>query len=517
MHQVQLEALQYILGANSDLYTMLVKQAGASSTPKINELLLLRRFRDFTYVAAKNVLDEEIEQQAMAHLMKKNIQTEKEAWVSRIPPDPVDQDSLTRFIHACILNRDFCAISAYVEENMKKQFGSLLTAGNSMQGSGEAGAVGFKTPQNPAHAWQNTTPCSVEEKLQIVHKMAECILSNLVSFVNDPKATAWDHSNSSYMASIWAHYIVQLNAEAHLVFCGEITKHRNDEKYTAAVFCNMCKKNGKHYTPDHVQRWYHAQDEHNPDDTQLICDIYLFKSSSQASCYTYVMPTLCDKNKKVTIGKLRQIMNFCVTLVNLVDRDILKSIMPIDNVELCSICSIVSDLWSKSSEEQDWGIAQRMQEIPNCLAIRNACKELQKCLRMYVFLFHIGGEKNTGLLLQHLVDKNVFSVDDSIWKTFQSWVVNGCNNPQSREISAGIIQWGWADFVEFFNKSQDLDFVVSDPVMQEGEDSAAFMGSLLCGDECMYDLLQEESVWPQRDSPPTLPIFDSDSDSDLFI
>jgi len=517
MRKVQLEALKCIVGVNSDFYTMLITKAGASSTPIINELLILRHFGDFSSEAAKKVLNAVMEQEAIAHLKKKSIQTEREAWVSRIPSDPADQDALTRFIHVCILNRDFCTISAHVDASMKKQFASLLAAGNSAHGSGGAGAVGVETPQNPAHAWQNTTPCSVEEKLQIVHKMAGCILSTLPPFVNDPKTTAWDHSNSPYMASIWTHYIVQLNAEAHLVFCGEITKHRNDEKYTADIFCNMCGKNGKHYTPDYVQKWYHEQAEHNPDDTQMICDMYLFRSSSQTSCYTYVMPTLCDKNKKVTLGKLRQIINFCVTLVNLVDKDILQSVMPVENVELCSICSIVKDLWSKSGEEQDWGIAERMSEIPNCLAIRKACKELQKCLRMYVFLFHIQGAKNTGLLLQHLVDKNVFSVDDSIWKNFQSWVVHGSNNPQSREISAGIIQWAKADFVQFFNKSQALDFVVFDPVMQEDEDSAAFRESLLCGDECMHDLLQEESVWPQHDSPPALLSFDSDSDSDLFI
>ena len=76
---------------------------------------------------------------------------------------------------------------------------------------------------------------------------------------------------------------------------------------------------------------------------------------------------------------------------------------------------------------------------------------------------------------------------------------------------------GRGRLVDFFKKAQDLDFVVFDPVMPEGEDSAAFMGLLLCGDECMYDLLQEESVWPQHVNQPTIAIFDSDSDSDLFI
>jgi len=517
MDQVQLEALLYILGPTSELYTTLSLRAGASPTPKINELLLLRRFQEFTYEAAGKVLDADMQKQVMTHLRTENIRKERMDWVSRIPTDSTNQVSLAKFIQACILNRDFCMISGYVHEKMKAEFDGLLTAGNRTQGAGETGAVSSKTPQNPAHAWQNTTPCSLQEKLRIVHTMAKCIVSNLVSLVHDPKAKAWHKSNSSCMASIWAHYIVQLNAEAHLVFCGEITKHRNDEKYTAAVFCNMCKQSGKNYSPDHVQKWYHAQGEHNPDDTQMLCDIYLFKSSSQVSCYSYIMPTLCDKNKKVTIGKLRQIANFCVTLVNLVDKDILKSIMSIDNVELCSICSILRDLSHKSKEEQDAGIAARLHQIPNCLAIRNACKELQKCLRMYVFLFRMKGEQNTGLLLEHLANKNVFSVDDSIWKTFQSWVVHGSNNSQSREISAGIIQWGGADFVDFFKKAQDLDFVVFDPVLLEGEDSAAFMGSLVCGDECMYDLLEEESVWPQHGSQPTIAIFDSDSDSDLFI
>jgi len=272
----------------------------------------------------------------------------------------------------------------------------------------------------------------------------------------------WDTRVQTYKSAIWNRTVKQVNAEASLVFCGEIIKHKHSIKEAATVFCEQSTDiwDDVQYTTDNVIEWYRGESKTR--DMQMICDIYNFKSSTETKDYTYVAGLEYGKSTKVKLQNIRVVASYCSVMVERVSPEILQKLLHIDLNELKLTGLLYERIRDKTLELQDTYIERTKHLIPNCMRLHKACAEMEKTMRTYVFLNHIQGSDHTRTLVAHLMQTGIFSESDDVWSVFQDWVKQKALGNRSSQISAAILNWGGDPFVKFSHNAQIDGIIVLD-------------------------------------------------------
>jgi len=458
--------------------------------PQTEESVLLRCFRDYT-VEAMTTQPDTVRQKIQAHLHNDAVKMERLGWSREIIFKQDDDDEISQFVCSCILNRDFREISEYVEMKMNFTQGGGGVSGGGASGGGVSGGG---ASGGGASGGGSRRLNAGETDQRNVQMQADTIVTNLPEYMAIQKKAwwKWDKKTESFKSALWTRFIEQLNAEAHLVFCGEIIKHRYDASYTASVFCELHDDSlgDKAYSVDEVLTWYGSM-HHKPWDIQMICDIHNFKSSSEVNDYCYVMPFKYDPKEELTIEKMRVVVTYCAILVQNVDSARLPSIMKFDLAELCSIGAIYNNIYNESAHVQQLEIFRTQAETQNCLYIYNSCTELEKQARMYVFLNHFQSHHHTRALMSHLVKQGIFSMSENIWKTFQTWVIQGALGKQGCLLSAAIIEWGGESFALFCSTSQMHNMYVHNESTDMLEDASHLLDPAIFEEIFEANLLQD--------------------------
>jgi len=297
-----------------------------------------------------------------------------------------------------------------------------------------------------------------------LQEKAQIIVQYLPHFMVMPGKDWWKWNTrvETYKSAIWNRTVKQVNAEASLVFCGEIIKHKHNIKLAAAVFCEQSRDifEDPQYTIDNVIEWYHGKSKTR--DMRMICDIYNFKSSTQTNDYTYVASLEYGKSPKLKVQIIRVVASYCSVMVDRVDPGLLHKLLSIDLNELKVTGLLYERMHDQTPELQEVYIERTKHLIPNCMRLHKACAEMEKVLRTYVFLNHIQGPNHTRTLVVHLMQTGIFSENDDVWSVFQDWVTQKALGIRSNEISAAILNWAGTLFVRFSHNSQVDGVIVPD-------------------------------------------------------
>jgi len=222
---------------------------------------------------------------------------------------------LNKFVCLCILLRDFADIRTYVESKLKwepvaKQRKALdvLTVGAGGGGAGGGGGGGAGSSVVAVGSVVDG------ERVQAKATTMVCYLPHFMTIKGDDW-WKWDKRLETYKSAMWNRTVQQINAEASLVFCGEIIKHKHDMQKAATVFCQVSTdfEDAVQYTPERVLAWYRGEPQTR--DMRMICDMYNFKSSTKTSYYTHVAGLAYGKRPKVRVQIIRVVASYCSVMV----------------------------------------------------------------------------------------------------------------------------------------------------------------------------------------------------------
>jgi hypothetical protein len=103
----------------------------------------------------------------------------------------------------------------------------------------------------------------------------------------------------------------------------------------------------------------------------------------------------------------------------------------------------------KPVEQQQYEIETRMHRVSSCVHLHRACQEMERCLRMYVYMNHIQSINHTSAMISHLIYNKFFSASDDVYVILQRWVQHDHLSSKNSLLSAGILQWAGSGFTEF--------------------------------------------------------------------
>jgi len=148
--------------------------------------------------------------------------------------------------------------------------------------------------------------------------------------------------------------------------------------------------------------------------------------------------------------KLRVAVVFCSNLVYNVDTVLLQSIVPIDLAALKLLVMIYEKIHDKSVAQQQQVLVSVSRVTNYLVNLHHACSEMERFLRMYVYLHHLQSSNDTARLLELFVQGGFFSPRDGVCSLFRVWL---CNHKglasQDSAVSSAVIQWGGRNLALF--------------------------------------------------------------------
>ena len=442
MHKIIQDALRWIVGVHTKTFQVLTQNLRNSSHPRTEETLLLRYFHEYVLEACKAAAPGV----HLTHLNLPHIIVERQGWCKEIKK-VANEKILNKFVCLCILVRDFSDIRTYVESKLEwEPVAKQIRVSEAVLAGGGGGRVG-----SVAEA----------EKVEAKAGIIVCYIPNFMVIRGD-NWWKWDKRVETHKSAIWNRTVQQINAEAHLVFCGDIIRHKHDMQEAAAVFCRLSTdfEDCVQYTTEQVIAWY--RDERQTREMQMICDMYNFKSSTETSDYTHVAGLSYGDRAKLRVQIIRVVASYCSVMVQCVNPEFLTKLLHIDLDELKMTGMLYERIHDKTSELQEAYIHEARHCIPNCMRLHKACAEMEKMLRTYLFLHHTQGPDHTRTLVAHLMQTGIFSESDDVWCVFQSWVTQKALGIRSSQISAAILNWAGASFVRFAYSAQIDGIIVPD-------------------------------------------------------
>jgi len=481
MHKIIQDALRYIVGSRSITFQVLTHNIRAGSHPRTEERLLLGYFSAYV----KEACARDAGGIHAAHLNLPRILVERQGWCREIKK-VADASLLNKFVGLCILLRDFDDIRTFVESKLQYEAvapqrtvldmstacgggvavggGDVVVGGGSVAVGGGEGAAGVAGGKGGV---EGGTTMDADDEVEVLQGKAVVMVQSLPSFMAIKVVDwwKWDRHQETFKSSIWDRTVQQVNAEASLVFCGEIIQHKHDIGKTAIVFCEASTdcKNAVQYTPEQVMAWYYGKS--STDNMQMVCDMHNFKSSNTTSDYEYVCGLSYYSRPNVPVHIIRMVASYCSVMVERVDHVILRQLLRIDVDEVHNMRLMYEQIHDLTPKLQQEFIAKNQYLIPNCMRLNQVCAEMENMLRAFTSLHHRQDTENMRTTISHLIQKGIFSQHDDVWNVFRKWVVqDGLCIIRSSEISAAMIGWGGISFVRFACNAQADGVIASDDV-----------------------------------------------------
>jgi len=461
MHGMRFDILKWILGANSNVYKQLTLSPRDHGLPEIEESLLLRCFEDFAIEACQQQSEHN---QAIQnkHFDDPLVAGELQGWL-RYSQLLTGNDGMKRLIYICILVRDFVEICEYVEN---KWVVSIEVDRAAEAGSNDGGntAKGFAALN------------------ELVQRRAAVVFENIPHYREGDCDYKWSLRHETWKTAKWHHTIERVKTEARVIFCGEMIQQEHDATATAWTMCNFLTKvrGSLDYTARDVVKWY-GQDDlvKRTYNMKMVCDVYNYKSVTATTENVRVPPVPREQlTVDMTLEKLRVVVVFCSNLVFNVDESLLQKIVPIDLTALKLLVMIYDKIRDRSVAQQQQ-VLMSVSRVSHSLAIlHHGCSEMERCLRMYVYLNHLKSADHTARLLAILVTEGVFSARDDVCSLFRAWLCNHTGlASEDSAVSSAVIRWGGHNLALFCTRCnaylREHQEVVHEIVLIDQDDGCA--------------------------------------------
>jgi len=441
MHGPRLDILTWILGADSALFRQITMSSQSHALSEIEGSVLLRCFEKYALEACE---DQNVQgrPQPSRHFEDPVVSAECEAWRLQTRLQ-TGSDCLLRLICICMLVRDFDEIRDFVERRW------VDTIAVDAAADAAAGHAAFTCRQ---FADQNEMVCT-----------AACIIvQNIPYFMETDWNGKWNIKKETWKTAHWYHIVRRVNTDARVIFCGEMIQAAYDAPATAATLCEFLGrvKGALPYTPQDVVKWWqdHGDHHHLCYNMQMVCDVYNYQSHT-ATAYNVVVPPIPTRQHMthVTMETLRILVVFYSNLLRQVESRLLHDILPIDLDTLKMLVMIYDKVRTRSSSQQQVVIAavnRVTKSVKVFVQMYRACSEMERCLRLYVYLNHLRSPSNTFALLSHIAQNSHAPPRDDMCRVFRQWLCNMdglCS--QDCMMSAAVLTWGGRDLANFCLRS----------------------------------------------------------------
>jgi hypothetical protein len=254
----------------------------------------------------------------------------------------------------------------------------------------------------------------------------------------------------------------RVDTDARVVFCGEVIQAAHNASAAAGVLCDFLGRvgGGLSYTKQDVVRWWHDHGDSNQMcyNMQMVCDVYNYQSHT-ATAHNVVVPPIPQEQHvtRVTMQTLRILVVFCSNLVCKVNSRLLHDILPMDLDTLKMLVMIYDKVRSRDASQQQLVVAavnRVTKSLKVFVKLYRACAEMERCLRLYVYLNHLQSPSNTVALLAHIVRDSNAPARDDMYCQFRQWVCNADGlSSQDCMMSAAVLAWGGRDLADFCTRS----------------------------------------------------------------
>ena len=433
MHAHVRDVLKWILGTDSLLYRQLTLSSQEHTLPEIAKSLLLRSFEENTMEAcAKQSLQQKTLRNK--HLQNPSIVRETEGWM-RLFGDPTAKESVKRIICLCLLVRDFDDIRDAVEKVWIAKIGVDCAV--------------VEVDQNAENFL---------EVVCMIQKNAKLIAAHIPFFADHEAGIIWDPKFETWKTALWHDTIARVKLEARITFCGEIVQHGNNVRAAADILHKfLLQTQGQlSYTAKQVFQWYYQDDNNTTQcNMKMVCDLFNYKSVV-VTAQNIVMLSLSSVPQidEATLENVHTVAFYCSNLVCKVDSALLGSILALDLNALKMVCMICEQIRSEPLCKQKQIVAAVSRANLSFAKLHHGACEMERCLRMYVYLRYLQDTDLISGLFVHLTQAGVFSAQDNARSVFAMWL---CRKRylagRDSQLSAGIIEWGGSDLAAFCLRS----------------------------------------------------------------
>jgi len=486
MHAQLRDILTWILGTDSSLYRQVMLSPRKHALVAMEESLLLRSFEEYALQACAQQSDE-LRARRNVHLANPAIVKETQGWIQHIGFAEGNEALFKKIICICVLVRDFEDIRKYVE---RKWAQSILVNATVLVG----GEINHGINMAQSHA----------RRIRTLQGQASVVEMNVPLFCKEYSSSPWDGRYETWKNAIWHHTVRRVILEARLILCGEIIQHRYDVLATVAALHGFLQqiRGSLSYTTKDLYEWYYKDDGICGHDCnmQMVCDVYNYKSVTMTTDNTQMPPLAnCEKLSLVTMEHLRVVVIFCSSLVCKVQPALLQNVLGLDLNALKMLVMIYDRIRGKTTVEQQKIIAAISRVKKSFVKLHRGSCEMERCLRMYVYLRHLQDPECTARLMSHLVSQHVFSVRDDGCVSFASWLCRKRSLAgQDSCVSSAIIEWGGQDFADFCLRSNSylrgLQPMVHEIVVCEFDDAFLNDTSTLL-DPLLYKEIFDENAF----------------------
>ena len=437
MHGPRLDILTWILGADSTLFRRLTTSPQSHALPEIELSLLLRCFEQYALEACEH---QSVQSRKLRckHFDNPIVATECDEWRQQTRLQ-TGSDSLMRLICICILVRDFDDIREFVEHRWVQ-------------------TVAVDPVADAAAVQTALTARQFAHRKEMVRQCACIIVQNIPHFTEYNWNGNWSLRNETWKTAHWYHVVRRVNTEARVIFCGEVIQAAHDASVAATALCDFLGgvRGSLSYTTHDVLRWWHDPEDKNNlcYNMAMVCDVYNYQSWT-ATVHNVTVPPIPHEQRatRVTMETLRILVVFCSNLVCKVESGLLHDILPIDLDTLKLLVVIFDKVRCRDASQQQLVVAavnRVTKSVKVFVQMHCACSEMERCLRLYVYLNHLQSPSNTVKLLAHIVREGSGLAGDDMCRLFRRWLCN-FDGLCSRDcmMSAAVITWGGRDLANF--------------------------------------------------------------------
>jgi len=486
MHAQLRSILAWVLGTDSALYRQVMFSPRNHDLVEMEGSMLLRSFEEYALQACSQQ-SEGLKAQCTKHLAKPVIAREVQGWIDHVGVTMDDDVSYKQTICICVLVRDFDDIRRFVEQKWTQRIVVDNTA---------ATVVGIQDGINLMQG--------LAQRVSTLQQQAKVIALNIPYLCNQAHSEPWDGRKETWKNAVWHETVRRVAMEARLVLCGEIIQHKHHASGAVRALHSFLTqiRGNLPYTANAVYDWYFQDDTaiYTDCNMQMVCDIYNYKSVTATTANTEMPPLLnCESLSVVTLENLRVVVDFCSNLVCKVEPAVLERVFEMDTCQVKYLAIIYNTLLKTSAVEQQNILASINRRKMHFVKLHRGSCEMEKCLRMYVYLCHLQDPEYVARLLSHLTLTHVFCVQDDARILFASWICRKRSLAERDSIlSSAIIKFGGQDLADFCLRSnsylRELQPVVHEIVVTEFDDDVAEHTSYLLDPDLFKEVFDENEL-----------------------
>jgi len=143
------------------------------------------------------------------------------------------------------------------------------------------------------------------------------------------------------------------------------------------------------------------------------------------------------------------VVYYCSNLIIRVKRVVLEHLMPLNIEDFKEFVGIYEQLRVSSASEQEAILTKGLDISAECRRLYTACKEIETCLRLFLYARLRAEPSCLNSLRRHLQTVGGYSVQDNIERTLQAWTTAQELTMDHCKLTVSLAVWGGELFMAF--------------------------------------------------------------------